>query len=83
MRLSKGNRKVWSTKKKMLSGVKWSQRNNLFIISVLAEAERAADMLTRLLRETGRCGCGRRRRAWSLVEEGLRSVGKIMDLSGS
>lgn len=35
----------------MLSGEK---RNNLFIISVLAEAERAAVMLTRLLKEVDR-----------------------------
>lgn len=43
--------------------VKWTRRNNLFIISLLAEAQRAADMLTRL---SGRAD----RRMWLWEDEG-------------
>ena len=43
---------------------KWTRRNNLFIISQLAEAQRAADMLTRL---SGKADG----RMWMWEEEGV------------
>lgn len=42
--------------------VKWTRRNNLFIISLLAEAQSAVDMLTRL---SGKAD----RRMWMWEEE--------------
>lgn len=48
--------------------VKWTRRNNLFIISPLAEAQRAVDMLTRL---SGKAD----RRMWMRVGGGLGGQG--------
>lgn len=49
---------------------KWTRRNNLFIISQLAEAQRAADMLTRL---SGKAD----RRMWMWEEEGVCRGGEM------
>lgn len=46
--LNEGLHSASAAVSKAMIDIKWTQRNNLLIISLLAEAQRVVDMLTRL-----------------------------------